>query len=92
MSEDKKLKVFEMNDCEWVAHYSIGEAIYLYQKEFGGTDPENWIYARELSKGEMRRLKFVTEEDDSKGNPRKISFAKQLSNLKQPGYFATTEF
>jgi hypothetical protein len=88
----KKLKVFEINDCEWFADYSLEEAIQHYKEFTGCDDPDNFSEACKVPYSEMQRLKYVTEETKKNGEPKLISFARQLKTFTEPGYFATTEF
>jgi hypothetical protein len=101
------IKVFEVNDCEWVAARDQLDAALGYAQTLGYSlervlndeliDRESGC-PRELSLREMRHLRFHDEDDSDYGlksyKPR--SFRQQLDRLiaagaKFPVYFATTE-
>ena len=101
------IKVFEVNDCEWVAARDQLDAALGYAETLGCSlervlndeliDRESGC-PRELSLREMRHLRFHDEDDSDYGlksyKPR--SFRQQLDRLiaagaKFPVYFATTE-
>lgn len=103
---DPKLRVWRLNDCDWVAARTLTEAIDCLVAVTGirrdeATDGE----ARALSASEMRRFTFHSDEeeenvsriDDAGPIYKRHSFAKQLQILVDDGtqfpcYFASTEF
>jgi hypothetical protein len=105
---DSEVKVYEMNDCEWMAAASPLEAAIGYAENMSMSldrvvqddliDIKDGC-PRELSVKEMRRLKFHDEDDEGFGKPgyKPRSFREQLNKLitegaKFPRYFASTEF
>lgn len=83
------VKVFEMNDCDWIAARSAEEAFAEYQSNYGGEGDET---ARELTAEEMQRLKF--RDDDSEvlrtfQDELEMRIARKVAF---PDFFASTEF
>jgi hypothetical protein len=103
-----KIKIFEINDSEWVAAKDQLDAAIGYAETMsdsvenvladGRIDREDGC-PRELSASEMRSLKYHDEDDDGYGKPgyKPRSFREQLKleisrGAKFPAYFASTEF
>ena len=99
------MKVFKMNDCDWVAHYSEEEAKAFYsdftgismediEEEFEGECTNGWMY---WDKDEADRLEpehdFEHEEDSPFGDCYRVPFKWVIKNypMSYPGCIATTE-
>ena len=85
------MKVFAMNDCDWMAADTLDEAKALYLKEYGEEVDED---ARPLTDAEMDSLVFV--ETDSLPE-RRCTFREELerrvaSGQEFPQFFASTEY
>ena len=103
-----RIKIFEINDCEWVAAKDQLDAAIGYAEAMCDSIEE--VLAderidrkcgcpRELSMKELRALKYHDEDDEGFGKPgyKPRSFLQQLKleigrGAKFPAYFATTEF
>jgi hypothetical protein len=87
------MRVFAMNDCDWVAAETLEDAIKTYAQMIGtGFDPEDDLSdPHALTDEQMDKLMF-TDEDE-----KKRTFREQLNRMIEageelPGFFATTEF
>ena len=89
------IKVFEMNDCDWVAAAALEEAIQSYAPpdlvEDELLNPVSG--ARELSTEELDTLNFI----QNGGEGPSISFREELTNRvlagqRFPQFFASTEY
>jgi hypothetical protein len=87
----KKLKVFRINDMEWWAGKSLNQIIDYHKKHLG-VDEIEISYAYKLTKRQMTKLKFFSEEDNNY-----ISFQEELRNcrrdkIKSPFSFASRDW
>lgn len=85
-----EIRVYEMNDCDWMAAASPESATEVYRRDFGGDEFEDGE-PRPLTDREMDGLMF--HED----NGEKRTFRAQLANMVVEGrpfpqFFASTEF
>ena len=91
-----EIKVFQMNDCDWMAARSLEEAVDDYKKNYVGDDEHLIDDPCELSDEAMNRLLYTRTEDD--GDPvGKVSFRQQLNLMiaegqEFPCFFASTEY
>jgi len=88
------IKVFMMNDWDWVAAESLEEAIKWYCEECGMPEDEACEDPHGITQARSNELKFYEEFPD-KENP--ISFTERLKKIvargdKFPCLFASTEF
>lgn len=86
------IRIFAMNDCDWVVARSREEAITFYRTF--SEDAEDWEDAEELSSKALDSLKFAIEESHSSPT---ISFRARLQQIvdngeEVPDLFASTEF
>lgn len=86
------IKIYAMNDCDWVVARSKEEAITFYKSI--SADPKDWQDAEEIDSSKLDRLRFCIE--DSRSGPT-ISFRERLQQIvdsgeEVPDLFATTEF
>lgn len=97
------IKIFAVNDCDWVAARSAEEALEFYMRDtrndratslgYSDDDPEAaTALPDELTPEDMHRLKFLS--DDGPGT--RITFREQLDRLiaagqQFPVHFASTE-
>ncbi|UGA37887.1 hypothetical protein JOS77_28780 [Chromobacterium haemolyticum] len=86
------IRIFEMNDCDWVVARSKEEAITFYKSI--SADPKDWQDAEEIDSSKLDRLRFCIE--DSRSGPT-ISFRARLQQIVDngedvPDLFASTEF
>jgi hypothetical protein len=96
------IKVFEVNDCDWVAAATLEDAMAFYAKEcFAGNRaeafPDGEEEVAEVTDEAMNRLKFRDDEfhDDDKATIR--TFREELQRRidagdKFPQFFASTEY
>jgi hypothetical protein len=94
-TQKKLIKVFCMNDCDWMAGATLEECKAEYINNYGGdawddADGDQFEDAHELSPEAMQRLKF-TDEDGTRR-----SFQEQLDKMiaednEFPQFFASTE-
>jgi hypothetical protein len=89
------IKIFEMNDCDWMAATTLEEAVEEYKAsldgEFDEADPP-----RELTAYEMELLRFRETGPDDEPLEKK-SFRAKLDEMIAAGesfpcFFASTEF
>lgn len=88
------VKVFQLNDCDWVAAETLDEATQWY-RDRSGVDYETVDDPWELSDEDMDRLQFH-ETDDNDRFLEKISFRVALARRLAEGWqapflFASTE-
>ena len=104
---EQGIKIFQINDEEWVAAKDQVDALIGYAEACCETIDETLSEGRveresgcprELSRSEMRSLRFRDEDDEDFGKPgyKPRSFRQQLNleisrGAKFPAYFATTE-
>lgn len=86
------IKIYAMNDCDWVVARSREEAITFYRTF--SEDAEDWEDAEELSSKALDKLKYAIGE--SLRGPT-ISFRARLQQIvdggeEVPDLFASTEF
>lgn len=79
----KTLKVYWMNEYDWWADYSIGEARENYIKMSGGGDSIDGDFHEEAN---MDTLKYKDEDMEEA-----ITFAEQLERKPEVGLFASSE-
>ena len=95
--ESATIKVFAMNDCDWMAAASLEEAVEAYKLDYLGDenpDPEMIEDAHEVSAEAMHRLRFTDTEVQP---PVTRTFAEQLAleiaqGREFPCFFASTEY
>lgn len=97
ITTDPAIRVWRMNDCEWIAARTKTEAIDCLI-QFTGTsraelELENIV---PLTQRDLKRLTFITEDEEPDGSLKRHSFLTELQRLiaigtKFPTYFATTE-
>ena len=87
-----EIKIYQINDCDWVAASTLEEA-YTYAYKHFDEDPDYFDKdeIKELTSEEMDRLTFI-DEDESKR-----TFREELQLLidkkeKMPAFFASTEY
>lgn len=87
------IKIFVMNDCDWIAARSLEEAKTYYDQEIEADldDP------RELTEEELDRKVFVESDEDDRPNGEAMAFREKLRRMvvagdKFPTFFASTEF
>lgn len=99
------VRVWRMNDCDWIAARTRTEAINCYL-QFSGASREDVLAddPQPLSEADMAKLTFVTEDEEPDvtaiaGRPvyKRHAFAVQLQQLIDSGcefpcFFASTEF
>lgn len=88
------IKVFKVNDCDWVAASTPEEALECLKTI---TDVEGDEVAEELSDDDMNEFEFHSEEKDEHGDSIKIPFRQQLNKMvaageKFPTFFASSEW
>lgn len=86
------IKIYAMNECDWVVARSKEEAITFYRTF--SEDAEDWEDAEELSSKALDKLKYAIGE--SLNGPT-ISFRARLQQIVEngedvPDLFASTEF
>lgn len=89
------MKIFSMNDCDWMAGETMDSCKAEYIKNYGGDawddpDEDQFADARELTAGDMQHYKFTDE------NGEKRAFQEQLDKMiaegdEFPTFFASTE-
>lgn len=85
-----QVKVFQMNDCDWMAARTKQEATDSYKANFGGDEFED-DEAEELDDKEMQHFRFRDEDGTSR------TFQDQLEKMiaegvEFPTFFASTEY
>jgi hypothetical protein len=89
-----EIKIFGMNDCDWVAARTIEEARDFYRTFVGKAAFEE--YEEEgCEPHEEQRINNLPYTDDE--HPQPITFAEQLQRMiasgeQFPAFFATTEY
>lgn len=89
------IKIFAMNDCDWMAAETSEDAVREYKENFSGGDFDD-SGPVELSDAEMDRLVFREDEEDG-STVEDISFREKLNRMIAAGetfpcFFASTEF
>jgi hypothetical protein len=101
MTEASKMKVYRLNEYDWVAATSLGEALYEYQKSTGIDDDElideSWL-PRALSEEELEKTMFFDEEGEFGERGGRLTFQavleaemKRRPGESHPFLFASTE-
>ena len=87
-----EIKIYQINDCDWVAASSLEEA-YTYACKHCDEDPDYFDKDEitELTSEDMDRLTFIGDDE------RKLTFREELRVLidkkeKMPTFFASTEY
>lgn len=97
-----EIKVYRLNEYDWVAATSLGEALEWYQRTTGISDEElidsNYL-PEEVSEEALERLTFRDDEGEFVEPGGATKFARVLEAEKakrkdntQPFLFASTEF
>jgi hypothetical protein len=101
------IKVFRINDCDWLAGEDFESALVWYMGETGLTREEALDGSEhELTPKEMEALKYFIDDEDelcahgvdpSKVTCLKISFQAELEHMEEskqtfPCLFASTEY
>ncbi|MDO9365160.1 MAG: hypothetical protein Q7T58_02290 [Methylotenera sp.] len=86
------MKIFEMNDCDWVVGESLEQIKLAYLKDYG----ENAEYAMELTDSELDTLIFTDCDENETPTGGKRTFREQLeievaAGGTFPRLFASTE-
>lgn len=88
------IKIFAMNECDWMAAETVEDALREYKENYSGEEFENGEPI-ELDDETMERAKYQeTDEDESVLET--ISFREKLDRMIRegvqfPAFFATTE-
>ena len=92
------MKVFAMNDCDWMAGEDLASVTALYLKEYSGDLPadEALDESHELTRPQMDGLRFYTDHGDG-GDGSYQTFQQRLNFMVQRGdkfpcFFASTEY
>lgn len=86
------IKVFRMNDCDWMAAASLDEAVKSY-RTFTGHECEDagcCDNPREVTDAEMGKLLF-SDEDGTRRTFREQLDREVSAGSKFPAFFASTE-
>lgn len=83
-----EVKIFRMNDCDWMAGESLEECKRKYHAQYSSADIQA---AREIKESDYDKILF------SDGDGKVRSFREQLnrmieSGVKFPTFFASTEY
>ncbi|MBO2589350.1 hypothetical protein [Shewanella algae] len=86
------MKVFAMNECDWMVGESLEDCIQCYVKDFGGN--ESIYYPCELDGEQLDASVFIADEN---GDLSKRTFKEQLAIEVDKGgvfprLFASTEY
>lgn len=84
-NKKRKLKVYQMNECDWWADYSKEEARKNYIKYIGEED----VIDDMIEESEKRMITLKYKDEDMKTA---ITFEQQLVRCPIVGLFASTEF
>ncbi len=90
-------RVFQLNDCDWWIARTLEEAIADCKRETGMED-RDFTEARELTEGELDRLKFIEDRELPKKEWVRRTFREELARRsaapyeESPGLFASTEY
>ena len=91
------MKIFSMNDCDWMAAETLEEATAVYLRDFGGgLDADEALdQPHEVSEAGMDRLRF--HDDDAETPEDYRTFRQELQvrmarGDKFPCFFASTEY
>ncbi len=95
------MKVYRINDCDWVAATSLGEALAFYQRHTDIDDDmlidSQWL-PKEVSKEKMDEEIFIDREGEFGEEYGKLTFTRALelemerADTEQPFLFASTEY
>jgi hypothetical protein len=94
------MKIFQLNDCDWVMANNLEEAIKTLIEETGTTREEAYdeAVAHELTDQELDMMKF-TDDDEARGDGSlqtmavTRTFKQEMARRKQVSqFFASTEF
>ena len=90
------MKVFAMNDCDWMAGESLESVTELYLKEYAGGLPKDEACdnPHEVTEHQMDRLRFhddAESPDDYQTFQQRLNFMVRRGD-KFPCFFATTEY
>ena len=93
-----EVKVFAMNDCDWMAGEDIASVTELYLKEYSGDLPadEALDESHELTEDQMDRARFYEDHGDG-GDGSYQTFRQRLDFMikrgdKFPCLFASSEY
>lgn len=90
------MKVYRMNDCDWMAGKTLKECkteyLRLYTSEL---EEDAFDNPREMTQAQMEKYRFHGEPDEPSAGER--SFREELSRLVESGaefprFFASTEY
>ena len=92
---EKKVKVFQLNDCDWWAGYDLKSVMADYSKETGVPPDEAFEDPHELTDEEMEACTHYGNADRPEDPPR--SFRQELNMMIEagagfPAFFASTEY
>lgn len=88
----KRIKVFRVNECDWVLAHTLPEAKSWYKNEVGMSAEEAFNNPVELTDEKLRALRFTKE------NGQKVSFKQRLieevsrDTYNVPRLFGSTEY
>ena len=91
----KEAKIYQMNECDWWADYSLEEAKNNYLKFTGMTEKDNYWEDEppaEIDQENMDRLRFTTDEPNVIVRSFAEELTKRIENNEIPGFFASTEY
>jgi hypothetical protein len=95
------IKVFQVNDCDWVAAETLEDALAFYAKEFFAGDLEEAFpdgeseaaEAAEVTDAGMDRLKFHDDDDRSITRTFREELQRRIdAGDTFPQFFASTEY
>jgi hypothetical protein len=92
VSEDRRLRIYALNECEWWAGFDMESTIQAHLKNCGLSREEAVDEPYELTEEQMDTTQF---RDDETREPR--TFRQQLDVMVErgesfPAFFATTEY
>jgi hypothetical protein len=92
---EQEIKVWAVNDCDWMAAPTAEDAVKEHKNL--SMDCEDYAKPLELTEEEMQRLTFQDDEEDGKGEPIRRSFRAQLNKMIAEGevfpcFFASSAF
>ena len=91
------MKIFAMNDCDWMAGEDMESVTALYLKEYAGDTPADEALddPQELTEAQLDKLRFQNEEaetpDDYQTFRQRLRFMETRGDA-FPAFFATAEY
>ena len=89
------MKVFSMNECDWMAAETLEEAKAEYLANYHFDEEDAFDNPHEVPADKMLKMRFHREPDEP--GPKICSFQEELDRLvengaKFPRFFASTEY